>query len=64
MRRTMATEPSQPHPEVPLSWLQESYRDFHMQIGRALRQEYELPQELPDRLLTLLMELTGQEESN
>jgi len=25
--------------------------------------EYELPQELPDRLLTLLTELTGQEGS-
>jgi hypothetical protein len=34
-----------------------------MRIGQALRLEYELPQELPERLLTLLMELTGREEN-
>jgi hypothetical protein len=27
-----------------------------------MRLQYELPQELPDRLLTLLMQVTGREE--
>jgi hypothetical protein len=46
------------------SWSAVPYRDIQMRIGQALRLEYELPQELPDRLLTLLMKLTGREEGN
>ena len=45
------------------SWSAVPYRDIQMRIGQALRLEYELPQELPDRLLTLLMKLTGREEN-
>ena len=38
------------------------YHDILVQIGERLRLQYELPQELPDRLLTLLMQVTGREE--
>jgi hypothetical protein len=44
-------------------WLATPYRDVQMQIGQALRLQYELPQDLPDRLLTLLMQLSGREEN-
>jgi hypothetical protein len=44
------------------SWPVTSYRDILVQIGERLRLQYELPQELPDRLLTLLMQVTGREE--
>jgi hypothetical protein len=40
------------------------FRDIQMQIGQALRLQYELPQDLPDQLLTLLMQLSGSEENN
>jgi hypothetical protein len=39
------------------------HHDVQMHIGQALRLHYELPQELPDRLLTLLMELIDREEN-
>jgi hypothetical protein len=45
------------------SWSASVYHDVQMHIGQALRLHYELPQELPDRLLTLLMELIGGEEN-
>jgi len=44
------------------SWPVTPYRDILVQIGHRLRLQYELPQELPDRLLTLLMQVTGREE--
>lgn len=45
-------------------WPVTPFHDIQMQIGQAMRLEYELPQELPDTLLTLLMQVTGQEESD
>jgi hypothetical protein len=45
-------------------WPVTPFHDIQMQIGQAMRLEYELPQELPDTLLTLLMQLTGQGESD
>jgi hypothetical protein len=45
------------------SWPTTPYRDIQVRIGQALRLQYELPQELPDRLLTLLMQVTGREEN-
>ena len=33
-------------------------QDIQTQIGRELRTQYELPQELPHRILTLLMQLS------
>jgi hypothetical protein len=36
--------------------------DELVRIGEGMRLQYELPQELPDRLLTLLMQVTGREE--
>ena len=47
-----------------LSWPVTPYHDILVQIGERLRQQYELPQELPDRLLTLLMQVTGREEND
>ena len=44
------------------SWPVTPYHDILVQIGERLRLQYELPQELPDRLLTLLMQVTGREE--
>jgi hypothetical protein len=35
------------------------YRDIQMRIGQAMRQHYELPEELPDQLFTLLIQATG-----
>ena len=40
------------------------FADIQMQIGRLLRLQYELSEELPERLITLLKQATGQEESN
>jgi hypothetical protein len=35
-----------------------------MLIGKALRQQYEPPQELPHQLLALLIQVNGQEEDD
>ena len=48
--RNQAVESERP------SWPTAPYRDIQVRIGQALRLQYELPQELPDRLLTLLMQ--------
>ena len=41
------------------SCLATSYRDIQMQIGQAMRLQYELPdEELPDQLFSLLMQVT------
>jgi hypothetical protein len=40
------------------------YRDVQMRIGEAMRQHFELPQELPDQLLALLMQVAGEQENN
>jgi hypothetical protein len=59
----MASDGNQPplKSERP-SW--QSYHDIPMRIGEALRMQYEPPQELPHQLLTLLMQVTGQQEND
>jgi len=42
-------------------WPVTPFHDVQMQIGQAMRLEYELPQELPDMLFMLLTQVTGQE---
>ena len=37
-------------------------RDLQITIGQQLRAQYELPQELPHQLLTLLMQLNAQQD--
>jgi hypothetical protein len=65
MSATMAAWNANQRPESERpSWLATSYRDIQMQIGRRMSLQYELPQELPDRLLTLLIRVTGQQESD
>jgi hypothetical protein len=39
-------------------------RDTLMRIGEVMRQHYKLPGEMPDRLITLLEQLTSREENN
>jgi hypothetical protein len=48
--------------QVP-SWEGPPYRAIEMEIGKELRERMELPQELPHNLLTLLMQITGEGES-
>jgi len=40
------------------------YRDIQMRIGQVMRQHYELPEELPDQLLTLLAQVIGRQEND
>jgi len=61
----MASDRNQARPESErLSWPTVLHRDIQVRIGQALRLQYELPQELPDRLLTLLMQVTGRQEND
>ena len=61
---TVAWDRGRPPPESERQqWPATPYRDVQMQIGQALRLQYELPQDLPDQLLTLLMQLSGREEN-
>jgi hypothetical protein len=39
-------------------------RSFQMKVGQALREHYELPEELPHGILTLLMQLRRGEWCN
>jgi hypothetical protein len=43
-----------PWPATPLS-------DIQMHIGKALRLQYDLPEELPEQLVSLLRQVTGRE---
>jgi hypothetical protein len=36
---------------------------IQMRIGQAMRQQYGVPEELPDQLFTLLMQATGLQEN-
>jgi hypothetical protein len=61
----MASDRNQPPPELSRPrWPATSYRDVQMRIGQSMRQQYELPEELPDQLFTLLMQATGLQENN
>jgi hypothetical protein len=61
----MASDRNRQHLELERpSWPAMPYRDIQMQIGRAMKLQYELPQELPHQLLTLLMQVTGREEND
>ena len=56
----MAPAGDQP-PETP-SWALPRFTDIQMQIGRFMRHQYEVSEELPERLLALLKQAIGQEE--
>jgi hypothetical protein len=43
-------------------WKAPAFRDIQMKIGEGLKAHYDLPMELPHRLLTLLMQITKQQE--
>jgi hypothetical protein len=58
-RLTMASDRQYPGSEHP--WMP-SYRDIPLHIGQALRKHYELPEELPHQLLTLLMQINDDED--
>ena len=61
----MVSDINQPRPELSRPrWPATSYRDIQMRIGQAMRHQYELPEELPDQLFTLLMQATGLQENN
>jgi hypothetical protein len=58
----MASDGDRPHSKSGRPyWPVTPYGDIQIQIGRALRSQYDLPQELPSRLLTLLLQLTERE---
>ena len=40
------------------------YRDIQMLLGQVMRHHYELPEELPDQLLTLLAQVIGRQEND
>jgi hypothetical protein len=48
--------------ELPPDWVVPQYREIQRRIGERLRRYFELPKELPDRLLTLLTRLTEVED--
>jgi hypothetical protein len=57
----MASDRNRQHLELERpSWPAMPYRDIQMQIGRAMKLQYELPHQL----LTLLMQVTGREEND
>ena len=43
-------------------WTRPPYREIEMRIGEGLRERYQLPQELFDRMHMLLMCLDGESE--
>jgi len=43
-------------------WIDTLYHDIQMQIGQMMRWQYELPEELPDRLVALLKQVTEHED--
>jgi hypothetical protein len=45
------------------AWEGPPYRAIEMEIGKELRERMKLSQELPHNLLTLLMQITGEGES-
>jgi hypothetical protein len=48
------------HSDPPPKWASASRHDMQMAIGQHLRVEYELPQELPPELTTLLIRMDEQ----
>jgi hypothetical protein len=40
------------------------YREMQKQLGRGLREHYEVPKELPHRLFALLLQINRQEEDD
>jgi hypothetical protein len=48
---------------APAPWEELLCRAIEMEIGKGLRERMELLQELPDNLLTLLKQITGEGES-
>ena len=56
----MALARDQPPKTQP--WEPPRFTDIQMQIGRLLRRQYEVSEELPERLLALLKQATGEDE--
>jgi hypothetical protein len=46
------------------SWRPPPYCQIQTRIGSMLREQYELPTDLPHELLTLLIELNNQEDND
>jgi hypothetical protein len=44
-------------------WAAPPYREIQNRIGEGLKEELEIPKELPHRLLTALMQLRDDEEN-
>jgi hypothetical protein len=62
-RLTMGSDRNRPYPRSERPWMP-SYRDIPLHIGQALRKHYELPEELPHQLLTLLMQMNNDEDED
>jgi hypothetical protein len=45
-------------------WEAPPYREIEMKIGEGLRKRYAAPQELPHRLLALVMQIKGQDDDD
>jgi len=43
-------------------WMRPPYREIETRIGEGLREHYQPPQDLPHRMLMLLMRLGGESE--
>ena len=56
--------PESTRPPCHPPWPEMQYRDIQMRIGQVMRQHYELPEELPDQLLTLLAQVIGRQEND
>jgi hypothetical protein len=59
----MASDRNRPYPGSERPW-RPPYRDIPLHIGQALRKHYELPEELPHQLLTLLMQMNNDEDED
>jgi hypothetical protein len=59
----MASDRHRPYPGSEHPWMP-SFCDIPLHIGHALRKHYELPEELPHQLLTLLMQINDDEDED
>jgi hypothetical protein len=47
-----------------MAWASPPYLDIKMAIGKSLREQYELPKDMPHQLLTLLLEIRKSEDDS